>query len=305
MSVPLASIVFPTRNRKDMLREAILSALNQSVPVEIIVMDDGSNDGTEEMMRRDFPGVHYYRFAGGKGPCFLRNRGIEVASSEIVFSPDDDSCFASTATVEQTLREFDEASVAAMAIPFVNVRRGPEIHQRSPTTEEIYVVHAYVGAAHAVRRHVFLELGGYREHLYYMGEEGDLCVRMLEGGYLVRLGAADPIHHFESPNRVTARADFYGRRNDVLFAWQNVPAPFLSAHLVGTVVKGLLFAITRGQYSGEMLRGMWTAFKEIARGQIERKPVRRHVYRLFRRLKKEGPLPLNKIEGLRRQMSAL
>ena len=49
---PLASVVFATRNRREELRAAIDGALSQTVPVEVIVMDDGSDDGTAEMLAR-------------------------------------------------------------------------------------------------------------------------------------------------------------------------------------------------------------------------------------------------------------
>ena len=83
----------------------------------------------------------------------------------------------------------------------------------------MHVVHAFVGAAHAVRRDVFLKVGGYREHFFFMGEEGDLCLRMMQAGYVTRLGRADPIYHLESSRRDLSRAGFSGRRNDILFAW--------------------------------------------------------------------------------------
>jgi hypothetical protein len=46
-----------------------------------------------------------------------------------------------------------------------------------------------------------------------MGEEGDLCLRMLATGYVTRLGCAEPLHHFESPLRGFSRADYCGRRS--------------------------------------------------------------------------------------------
>jgi len=96
-------------------------------------------------------------------------------------------------TIEQTLAEFDDPRIAAVGIPFINVRKGSVIHQQAPDTNDRWICEAYVGASHALRRDVFLAAGGYREDFFYMGEEGDLCVRLLDKGYVVRLGRAAPI----------------------------------------------------------------------------------------------------------------
>ena len=50
-----ASIVIATRNRCDTLQQALDSARRQTVPVELIVMDDGSTDDTVEMVRHRVP----------------------------------------------------------------------------------------------------------------------------------------------------------------------------------------------------------------------------------------------------------
>jgi hypothetical protein len=62
-------------------------------------------------------------------------------------------------------------------------------------------------------------------------------------GFFVRLGNSDPIIHNESPKRDFSRMDFYGRRNDVLFHWQNTPMPDLLWQLPMTIAGFLL----RGQ----------------------------------------------------------
>lgn len=116
-----ASIVIPSCNRVDELRALIGSCLNQTVPVEIIVVDDAANDDVERMTRVGFSGVRYFRLGKSKGPAFQRNRGIELATSEIVFPVDDDSLFISPRTIEQTLAEFDHPRVGAVGIPYVNV----------------------------------------------------------------------------------------------------------------------------------------------------------------------------------------
>src|SRR5438094_9167194 len=107
-----ASIVIATHNRREELRRAIASGLSQTVSLEIVVLDDDSYDGTEDMIRKDFPGIVYRRFKGPLGPCHLRNEGSRLASSPIVFPIDDDSMFVARDTVEVTLRDFDNPRVA-------------------------------------------------------------------------------------------------------------------------------------------------------------------------------------------------
>ena len=54
------SVIIPTFNRKDTLKRAIQSVVMQSyTPYEIIVIDDGSDDGTKEWLKDNFPNVKY------------------------------------------------------------------------------------------------------------------------------------------------------------------------------------------------------------------------------------------------------
>ena len=129
---PAASVVIPTLNRREMLRDCILAALAQTVPVEIVVVDDGSTDGTGEMVKQEFPQVKYRRFEGPNGPAFIRNRGSEMARGDILFPIDDDAIMVSPDTVQQTLRDFDDSRIGAVAIPFINVRINDTVHQRAP-----------------------------------------------------------------------------------------------------------------------------------------------------------------------------
>src|SRR5438874_303163 len=66
--LPTATIIIPTKNRKDDLKRALASCMAQTVQVEIIVMDDGSTDDTAEMVRQEFPGVSLHRYAESAGP---------------------------------------------------------------------------------------------------------------------------------------------------------------------------------------------------------------------------------------------
>jgi len=282
-----ATIVIPSCNRIDELRALIQSCLNQTVRVEIIVVDDAENDEVERMTRVEFAEVRYYRLGKGKGPAFQRNRGIELATSDVIFPLDDDSLFISRHTVEQTLAEFDHPRIGAVGIPYININHTPQVLQSAPRDGAIHVTYGFVGAAHAVRRDVFLQVGGFREHFFYMGEESDLCLRMLSAGYVTRLGNADPIHHLESPRRNMKRASFSGRRNDVRFAWHNVPLPEFPLHLAGTTFNGFKAALTQGCFRS-MLKGTAAGYADLFRRWNERNPVTRDTYRLHRELKKRS-----------------
>jgi GT2 family glycosyltransferase len=300
MMAPAASLVIPTRDRREELRALLESALAQTVPVEILVMDDGASDAVATMIREEFPQVRYHSLGTGRGPAFQRNRGIELASTPVVFPLDDDTVIVSPRTIAQTLAEFDDTRVAAVGIPFVNVRLDQQVRQRAPSSEGLWVEHAFVAAAHAIRRSVFLQAGGYREHFFYMGEEGDLSIRLLNAGYVVRLGTADPIQHLESPRRNFALADHCGRRNDLLFAWHNVPLMFLPLHLAGSTLKGVIFALRCRR--PRMLLGIVDGYTTGLRRWRERRPVTTSAYRLHRRLKRDGPL---RLEGIERRLTPL
>lgn len=293
--IQAATVVITTKNRRDELREAVGSCLKQTVPIEVLVLDDGSADGTADMIRKDFPSVRLHREETSRGLIVRRNQGARMASGEIVFSIDDDAAFSADHIVADTLDDFDNPRIGAVAIPFVNVNQNSFINQRSPNPNTPFISDAYIGTAHAVRKKLFLKLGGYREHFIHQGEEGDFCIRMLDAGYVVRLGRSDPIFHFESPRRDFRRMDFYGRRNDILFAWHNVPLAALPVHLAATTAQGTVFAL-RIRRPRHMILGLLNGYADCCRFWKGRNPVSLKVFKLFRRLKKNGPISLSEVE---------
>jgi glycosyltransferase involved in cell wall biosynthesis len=290
-----ATVVITTKNRQADLAVAVQSALAQTAHPEILIIDDGSTDGTFQMIREKFPQVRIDRAEVSRGYIVQRNRAAKLATGDIIFSIDDDAAFISPHTVAQTLAEFTDPRVGAVAIPFIDVKRSPQIRQQAPPGADIYVSAAYIGTAHALRRELFLSLGGYREFLFHQGEESDLAIRMLDAGRVVRLGRADPIHHFESPRRDFRRMDLFGRRNDVLFAWHNVPMPWFPIHLAATTLTGIRFGFRCGRPL-RMLRGLANGYAAMIRDFAARRPVSAKTYRLARMLKKREAVLLSEIE---------
>jgi glycosyltransferase involved in cell wall biosynthesis len=95
-----ATVVITTRNRRYELRHAIASALSQSACPDILVIDDGSTDGTSQMVKREFPEVLLRRFHHSQGYIAQRNRAVEIAQTQVIFSLDDDAVFSTPDIVE-------------------------------------------------------------------------------------------------------------------------------------------------------------------------------------------------------------
>ena len=84
------SVIIPTFNRKKTLERAIQSVMNQSLsPFEILIIDDGSNDGTEEWIKENFQNIKYI-YQNNHGVSSARNIGIENAYGEWVAFLDSD-----------------------------------------------------------------------------------------------------------------------------------------------------------------------------------------------------------------------
>jgi GT2 family glycosyltransferase len=292
-----ASVVIVTKDRKDFLRRAIISAMRQTEPVEILVLDDGSTDGTSEMVRFEFPQVRLERTTVPLGYVAQRNRAALLCTGEVIFSIDDDAEFSSSHVVTQTLSKFSSPRIAAIGIPYVEPHKSNEEYQKAPDDDDLWVADNFRGTAHAVRRDIFLQVGSYREQITHQGEEMDFCIRLLNNGFVVCLGCGDAIIHHEFLKRDWQRMDFYGRRNDILFAWRNIPMPYLPVHLLGTTFNGFACAL-RTKRPLDMIRGILAGYWDCVLNWKWHEPVSRTTYRLHRLLKKRGPKKLIDIEPL-------
>jgi glycosyltransferase involved in cell wall biosynthesis len=92
----MISVIIPTYNRASFLKEAIQSVLNQdyfardtSVPFEFLVIDDGSTDNTEEIVK-SFRGKVKYHFKEHGGVSSARNLGLDLAGGEYIAFLDSD-----------------------------------------------------------------------------------------------------------------------------------------------------------------------------------------------------------------------
>ena len=89
MSASVASIIIPSYNHAQWLPDAIESALAQTERCEVIIVDDGSTDGTISLLDRYKDRVRAVTLSHG-GPSVARNTGIDMARGDFVMFLDAD-----------------------------------------------------------------------------------------------------------------------------------------------------------------------------------------------------------------------
>ena len=107
MHKPRISVIIPTYNSAVFLPEAVESVLSQTfLPQEVIVVDDGSTDNTEDVLEPFRRRIHYIR-QENQGPAVARNRGIAEAKGDLIAFLDADDVWVPEKTEIQVkvLRE--------------------------------------------------------------------------------------------------------------------------------------------------------------------------------------------------------
>lgn len=193
--VPEFSVIIPTYNRESLLRRAIESVLNQTYPhFELIVVDDGSTDGTERLVK-EFQRIQYF-FQDNQGVCTARNSGAEKATKEwMVFLDSDDELFPlSLAEFAACIQEnpgiglVKSGFLVKNEILNVTEKRIPKKNNYNP----------YLPGTFAIKRSLFLEIGGYDTRLTY-SENTELFYRLSEIGVEPFILESMSLIYYESP----------------------------------------------------------------------------------------------------------
>jgi GT2 family glycosyltransferase len=221
--LPFVTVVVPTRNHVRLLMEAVQSLTSQSYPddrYEVLVVDDGSTDGTARAVRhfsKEFgkPRVHLIR-QPPRNQNTARNLGVrEGVGSRIVFFDDDEIAPAGwlTALVGAALRFPDAACVGGPYRVRFEGRR-PRICSRCWPGEAGFDLGAnerYVddvaGGNMIVQRHVFDMIGGFDESLQGRRNETEWMLRLAAAGQPVAYSPGAWVWHRRTPDqlRLTAR----------------------------------------------------------------------------------------------------
>ncbi len=199
------SVVIPTWNRAELALECLRSLTAQThAPTEIILVDDGSDDGTDECVRNEFPGVRIVSLNKNSGFAVAVNAGIRQAAGAWIFLLNNDVTLDPGCL--ECMLEAAEASGADMVAPLLlwkdepgtiyaagdrmGINGRPEsIGFRQPRAgfplpELIFGVSA---AAGLYRRRIFDAVGLLDETFVAYFEDSDLCFRARLAGFSAAL----------------------------------------------------------------------------------------------------------------------
>jgi glycosyltransferase involved in cell wall biosynthesis len=172
---PTFSVVIPTFNRAALVTEAVRSALDQTIDDhEVVVVDDGSTDGTWEALRPYADRIRYF-YQENAGVAAARNRGVAESRGEYLAFLDSDDLFEPR-MLEEARRTFecfpDAGAVFTAVVEFdSNVRLFGVINKRTPgrffTPTGMIGRDTTVGSGRPgiIQRRWVDELGGFDESL--------------------------------------------------------------------------------------------------------------------------------------------
>jgi glycosyltransferase involved in cell wall biosynthesis len=125
------TVVITTFNRKALLHRAVTSVINQSCPAaQIIVVDDGSNDGTADMIVNEFPKIDYI-YQSNSGISSARNSGIKRAKYPWIAFLDADDEWLPRKLEEQVLALKGNPTYFICHCDEIWIRRGRRVNPRN------------------------------------------------------------------------------------------------------------------------------------------------------------------------------
>jgi len=184
---PEVSVIIPAFNRCAMLREAIDSVLAQSTPAfELIVIDDGSTDGTAEHLARLAETIRItVDRIDHRGPAAARNRGVALARAPLIAFLDSDDLWSPTKLERQLAFMRDRPGCAISQTGEIWIRNGRRVnpgHRHRKRAGDIFVDSlrtCLVGMSSVmIRTDLFCSSGGFDEHMT-AAEDYDLWLRIL------------------------------------------------------------------------------------------------------------------------------
>lgn len=185
------SVIIPAYNRKDYIRQTVDSVLEQScAPLELLVVDDGSTDGTLEILQSYGDKIRLLQHPNGenKGQAAALNLGLKHLCGEFIAILDSDD-YWSEDFLEKMLPFIQERPECGMVYSsgFAVDEKGnklynlfPKNHQEHNRLGDILLdCYLCLPGESLVRRQVYEKVGGFDESLR-AGQDHDMCIRLAE-----------------------------------------------------------------------------------------------------------------------------
>ena len=271
-----ASVVVLTHNRRDLLRRSLTSAFGQRVQPEVVVVDNGSKDGTPAMVRSDFPLARLIALPENTG-IRGRNLGVQAARGEVVLTLDDDIELTNPDTLSRVLSTF--RTIPSLGALSLKICDGEEASTSSPahwwhpcpasSCEHLeFETDRITEAAVAFRRDLFLQVGGYLESLFWGAEEWDLALALIDAGCQLHY-LPEPVRHLAPRGSLDVQASARHAlliRNRIWIAFRRLPLSNAAAFSMPRLLLWFLRSLRHG-YFPQFAKGflsLLVAIPEIA-----------------------------------------
>ncbi len=276
--MPSAAIIIANWNGKDYLRVCLNSLRVQTHPdFEIIVADNGSTDGSLEMLRDKYPEVRVLELDANYGFVIASNRGAKATDAEVLVMLNNDTEAEPgwLAALCQALEEHPKAGSAASKILLFDRRDtihsagdmlGPDFMPRNRGVWEIdrgqyddrTEIFGPCGGAAAYRREAWEQVGGFDERLFMYLEDVDLAWRLQKAGWESVFAPEARVYHHLSATGGGVIASYYVGRNTLLLHRRYLtPGQWLKALPAHAKIVWDALRAWRGVAARARLHGVW------------------------------------------------
>jgi len=208
-SQPIISTVIITWDRKEDILETIRAVYNQAFKnFEIIVVDNGSKDGTVESIKQLYPRVKLVLLDCNMGVSYARNAGIAIARGEIIVCLDSDAS-PSKNMFDKIVNKFRlNNRIGIINSKIVNAFTGQidniagwsysENDLKFQDTE--FLSFSFSEGGCAIRKEIFDKIGPFWDQLFFGCEGMEFSLRVLDAGYDILYYPESLVFHRASPH---------------------------------------------------------------------------------------------------------
>lgn len=187
------SVIVPTYNRIGMLEEALASINNQDFDgtVEVIVVDDNSQDGTSSVIKQKYPDINLITLKENLGSYGARNKALEKAKGKFIAFLDSDDLWESEYLKYQirALKDKERAFAVSDVIHWyieenekVLIKRRPNLNKYLSPLHELLVANFILTPSSTVFPKKVFEAIGHFDHTYRVSADGEFYARCLIAG---------------------------------------------------------------------------------------------------------------------------